>query len=490
MARLTAASRNTVSGLSLSKAIRFNGTSTVITVPDHASYSQATTGALTISCWINPETLSMTTQESTGYVVFLSKQGLNTNEWGFRMYNTGNSEGRANRISFYTFTNSGGLGDGVAFTEPITAGQWIHVTATIDSSKVMQIFKNGIKKDQFTSTQTLTDEASIVRIGAGASNSDTISSYWQGMIDDVRIFNRVLGDSEIMDLYRSNRQITRGLVGRWKLDENTGTTATDLSPTANNGTITSGAYVDSLTRGRLPVQSETKWHNATLITANIPNKRLVVRDFGTKSLRLDGSTSSATHASYILPATFSIALWFKVAKFTNNDRLFDQQDSGPANGATLIVVSSTGSNVVSFTLRNSTTNVASLSTGQLIAGVWYHLVATYSVNNVDLYLNGQIQATDISATMTEPTGVFTLGKRTGAASNFFNGTVHDFMVFPRKLTEVEAQELYFTGTIPTNADIKVSFDNTGVDTSGNKRDLTLTSTSYVSDVPLKTRTYI
>jgi hypothetical protein len=51
-------------------------------------------------------------------------------------------------------------------------------------------------------------------------------------IDEVRVYNRVLTNSEIVALH--------GLVGHWKLTETSGTTATDSTLNANHGTYQNG----------------------------------------------------------------------------------------------------------------------------------------------------------------------------------------------------------------------------------------------------------
>jgi hypothetical protein len=57
--------------------------------------------------------------------------------------------------------------------------------------------------------------------------------FFNGVIDEVRIYDRALPAGEIANL--------AGLVGYWKFDENTGTTAADSSGNGNTGTLTSGA---------------------------------------------------------------------------------------------------------------------------------------------------------------------------------------------------------------------------------------------------------
>jgi len=88
--------------------------------------------------------------------------------------------------------------------------------------------------------------ANNVVVGLAASN------YFSGSLDDIRMYNRALSASEVSTLYHmgtdkiaapeASKGDTNGLVGYWSFDgsSTTSTTATDLSTSGNNGTI-SGA---------------------------------------------------------------------------------------------------------------------------------------------------------------------------------------------------------------------------------------------------------
>lgn len=72
----------------------------------------------------------------------------------------------------------------------------------------------------------------ILAFGTRTGNSE----YWQDALRDFRDYNRWLSGSEISTL--------SGLVGYWKLDETSGTVATDSSPLDNDGTDTNGVLLN------------------------------------------------------------------------------------------------------------------------------------------------------------------------------------------------------------------------------------------------------
>ena len=102
--------------------LHFNGIQTYIEIPSHPDFSVPTTGTLSVSAWIKPETLMFLNTEVSGYVYWLGKGEAKQHEWVMRMYSQGNTENRANRISFYVFNSEGGLGVGSHFQDPLQVG--------------------------------------------------------------------------------------------------------------------------------------------------------------------------------------------------------------------------------------------------------------------------------------------------------------------------------------------------------------------------------
>lgn len=182
-------------------AYHFGGSdSAYIEIPDSDIFSIATTGALTVSAWISPDSLDFEKTDGD-YVHWMGKGESQAHEWALRMYNF-HSE-RPNRISSYAFNLSGGLGAGSYVQEDIVPGEWIHIVARYDmESNTITIFKNGERKDQdslFDDTYKVIPENgnAPVRIG-----TRSLWSFFRGKIDDVRFYKRAISDEEVLALYR------------------------------------------------------------------------------------------------------------------------------------------------------------------------------------------------------------------------------------------------------------------------------------------------
>lgn len=130
--------------------LRFNGTDAYVEVPSITDYSVSTTGALTVSAWMRPNTLNFPHVEpKSDYIHWLGKgdaSGHDGNqEWTFRMYNHVDhfdTPPRPNRISFYLFNPQGGLGVGSYVQVPVIPGQWIHLVAVADSARTY-LYRDG-----------------------------------------------------------------------------------------------------------------------------------------------------------------------------------------------------------------------------------------------------------------------------------------------------------------------------------------------------------
>lgn len=299
--------------------LAFDGFSNYVEVPDSADFSPATTGALTVSAWMRPDTLTFpTTEDNTGasgtsrYVHWLGKgEGSGPTaqqEWTFRMYSDDNTQGRGNRISFYLFNlalPAGVQNEGVgsyyqpgygkfASDPPFNAGDWIHVVGVADGQRTF-IYINGDLKncDRYTGAFDPTDACPIHYYPQGhpyypqqiiitpqhgtapvrMAHRDRYS-FLEGALSKVRIWNRALTSDEVAALYAADSLPANGtsgrLVGQWLLNDGAGNVASD-SAGSHNGTIfgatwTTDPLTSALTTGKPLVPSTSMLRRATPAT--------------------------------------------------------------------------------------------------------------------------------------------------------------------------------------------------------------------------------
>lgn len=191
------------------KAARYNGTSQHLDIADADALSATTTGQLTTEAWIRPDTTSMPKQESSGYVMWMGKGSGGQSEYGNRMYQDGNKEDRANRISGYVFNRTGGLGVGGYFQDTVRTGQWIQVTTVIDLNDhslspygLIRVYKNAALRQTTGLSQSY---ATISAPGNGTAPlriaTRDLNSYFKGGIGKVIIYNAALPQTRIVAHY-------------------------------------------------------------------------------------------------------------------------------------------------------------------------------------------------------------------------------------------------------------------------------------------------
>jgi hypothetical protein len=204
--------------------LHFDGFQSYIEIPDSPDFSLTSTGALTISAWIRPATLNFLSTEGKGldltkaYVHWLGKGGAGQQEWVFRMYSLDNTDGRANRISFYVFNPDGHLGVGSYYQDPnnpIQVGVWIQVVGSADSEKTY-IFINGALIDSDVYQGTIIPQSGTVPVRVGTRD---FNSYFEGEIREVRMWNRTLTEPEVASLYGSDTVPQQGLVAEYLLTQ-------------------------------------------------------------------------------------------------------------------------------------------------------------------------------------------------------------------------------------------------------------------------------
>lgn len=134
---------------------------------------------------------------------------------------------------------------------------WVHIAATYDGSE-MKVYQNGnlLGSTEKTGNILYSPAAGLTNIGC-ASYFETYSEYFEGYIDEFRIWSTARSLSEIMQTMNSPLSeeyystADSGLIGYWQFDELTGNTALDLSPSGNDGTLVNSEYADG---NSLPVE--------------------------------------------------------------------------------------------------------------------------------------------------------------------------------------------------------------------------------------------
>ncbi len=133
-----------------------------------------------------------------------------------------------------------GLNHPVTGATTLQDNVWYHGAVTYDG-RYWKLYLNGIQDgyvDLGTSLLPRWDSIQPIGIGTAFNSTGVAVGDFNGVIDEVRIWNSVRTQAEIQaDMYSEN-PAGSGLVGHWNLNENAGTVANDTAGTAQNGTLT------------------------------------------------------------------------------------------------------------------------------------------------------------------------------------------------------------------------------------------------------------
>lgn len=152
-------------------ALSFNGTNSVVTANDSASLDL--TGAMTVMAWVYPTA-------SGGVRNILYKDSLS-----YYLVN-GTTESTAPGVG-------GSFATPLYGPAPLPLNTWSHVAGTFDGSTIA-LYVNGVQVATRGETGPITVGFGALMIGGNAS---TPNRHFAGRIDELRIYNRALGQSEI-----------------------------------------------------------------------------------------------------------------------------------------------------------------------------------------------------------------------------------------------------------------------------------------------------
>ena len=103
-----------------------------------------------------------------------------------------------------------------------TANTWYHICGVRDSAAgLLRVFVNGVEENTAAAGAAPVNTTQALQIGRSAVGGG--SRYFEGMIEDVRIYNRTLTASKIANIFNAKGKDKNidGLQRRWMMQENT-----------------------------------------------------------------------------------------------------------------------------------------------------------------------------------------------------------------------------------------------------------------------------
>lgn len=156
-------------------SLSFNGVSDYVTVPDNSALSPS---SITVSAWINSTGISAEQVIASKFYNQTSIKG-----WEMEVYQS--------KLYFAINTNAVLQG-----STTMTSNTWYHLVSTYDGNTI-RVYVNGILDGSSSTAAGITNPTGNMNIGRYTFSTNL---FFNGLLDDVRIYNRALTATEVSSL--------------------------------------------------------------------------------------------------------------------------------------------------------------------------------------------------------------------------------------------------------------------------------------------------
>ncbi len=389
------------------RAMSFDGVNDWVTVLDGAANTPLDlTNGMTLEAWVNPGTM-------TGWeTVIMKERGANNLSYALYAMDGGASGSTAPagvvRVNPSDRTVQG--------TSQLPSGAWSHLATTYDGV-TQRLYVNGVQVASRPQTGNMAAGNQALRIGG---NGSFAGEFYNGLIDNVRVYNRALSAAEI------GAEITAA----------GGTTPPPPPPPPVNPALpvlslnfdeASGNAIDS----------------ASGLVGTVSGATRVAGVRG-NALSFDGVNDVVTvpdAAALDLTTGMTLAAWVNMGARDGWETIILKENVGnysyalyAQDGGTVQGGSPEPSGNVTLAGRNETL----LGQAALGAGTWVHLATTYDGTTQRLFVNGvEVSNNAVTGTIDVGAGALRIGGNSVWAGEYFQGLIDEVRIYNRALTAAE-----------------------------------------------------
>jgi len=395
-------SSHSINGGKFGGAANFNGTSSTIVIPNSIEQPLIFAKEFGVSMWFS--LASLPTGSDEDFLISLYQEGY----LDIRVKANGVIQGKVAEETTGTdriVTSANSV---------ISANTWYHVVWTGETNNLILYVNGSSVATGSTWNGTYYHSNAGCRIGSKSGPS----FYFNGKIDQTRIFQKYLSSSEVSTLYAETVETVESLD---PLSEDTTDTLQVLGDSSciatyrfeNDETDLSGNYNGT---GTAIQYAAGRYGQAASFN-------------GSGSIVDVSSISSFPSGN----ASRTISFWMYSDSYANGGIL--AYGTASSNQAFAFYISSSQL-IMTFYLVNANINYA-LSTGQ-----WYHVVATHDGTTFKAYINGSQEYSDTRTLNTGTTAFRIGGVPWNNGGEFFNGKIDQVRVFNKALSASEVTTLY------------------------------------------------
>ena len=386
-------------------AVQFDGVNDFVTVAD--SNSLDLTSGMTLSAWVKPDDLN-------GWeTVILKQRSTGTHSYGLYAQDGGaqGSFGPGGTIRVGTAQPS------VAGVNPLPLGTWSHVATTYDGI-TQRVFVNGVEVANRPQAGNIVVGTGVLRIGG---NTSYAGEYFKGAVDEVRVYNRALSATEIVNEMGGTVAPPpppppptgpNGLVLRMNFDEAAGN-ATDTSGLGHVGAVTGAVRVPGV-------------HGGSALSFDGVDDSVTIADANSLDI-----TAGMTLEAWVNPGVLQAweSLIVKERGTGSYSYALYAHDGGSQPGGAAVPSGNVFASNDFRTLRG---------VSQIPSGTWTHIATTYDGVTQRLFINGvEVSSRPQTGTIAVGTGNLRIGGNDVWPGEYYQGLIDEVRIYNRALSAAE-----------------------------------------------------
>lgn len=404
-------------------------------------------------------TVSLFLKTGSGNRAVLGNFNGSNRGWGLYAY--------PNQVDFFGYGNQG-INDAPKGAANLTNDQWHHVAGVYSrsgSSLKIDSYVDGTLVGTQTATVGNITSSSPLHFGHYLGQP-----YFEGGLDDIRIYGRTLSAAEISSLASgcgnasssSSSSVSSGTGSSMSSSSSISSSGSSLSSSLSStgSSLSSSSSVSSVCQpvtlsglsaywkmdgSGSTIQDSTTFNNSgTLLNGAMQTASgAPVNYMNPRSLWLDGTNDYA-----LVPNTTNfpsgnaartISLWMRQEALTSQAALVSLGNGNTASQKFIVMMGSEGGQTYLFTDGVNESNNITLSGSQIpTTGAWHHVAFVTDGSAWQYYLDGTLRKSGTFAVaLNTVTNDVEIGARHDIATGYFDGMLDEVRIYNRALTAAE-----------------------------------------------------
>ncbi|MGB0452521.1 MAG: LamG domain-containing protein [Bacteriovoracaceae bacterium] len=392
-------------------------------------------------------------------------------------------DGTNNRLCFQqNFSTTNGLW--CTLTNSLNAhwGDWFQVGLIYDSSSVSNSPSFYLNGEPVTSAALVSPVGTISSDAASSAligSNNTQSADYNGLIDDLLLWNVNLNADEVKRVYLGQKSKFTGIYTSRVLDLGSVDDWTSLSlitpiPFSKElpNTSETSTHYSELETNSLLLSLEGLWHfnesalNSVIATHDFDdfsNNDLYANESGGVSLTSKGlfsgaisfdgtddflEVSDSNELDVNLTSRFTISVWYKVTEGDNgiDQTLFGKWNPTGNDRSYRCHLTFSTTNEIQCSVSSNGVTETSVEVLPTIDNRWHNLVFNYTGSQIHLYHDGELQQSkSYSSGVYNGTQNLEIGRSNLTDGEYFPGLIDEMAIWSRSLTSYEIRQLYRRG---------------------------------------------